>query len=155
MRFIVSAVVRLRRSEEGRQAILAVKDAVLSHPLQYCWMRYNKTEGDRRKYWLGLEDQFLRDRISCDLASWATLIAVALEQQYGDHLSAPALFEKDCRVCGVQMQRFISWLTEADPTFPAWEFPSTGTQDDMLHPDFVSKIRRYHEMWLKMNADGK
>jgi hypothetical protein len=71
------------------------------------------------------------------------------------NLSAPALFEKDCRVCGVQMQGFISSLTEADPTFPAWEFPSTGTQDDMLHPDFVSKIRRYHEMWLKINANGK
>jgi hypothetical protein len=152
VRFLDSAAVRLRRSEEGRQAIQTVKEAVLSQPLQYCGMRYNWTDGDRRNYWLELENQFLQDRVSCDLGSWATLVAVALDQQYGDRLSAP--FEKDYRVCNDQMQGFISWLTEADPAFPAWDFPSTGTQDDMLHPNFVSKIHRYHEMWIKMNADG-
>ena len=50
------------------------------------------------------------------------------------------------------MQGFLSRLTDVDPTFPAWEFPSTGTQDDMLHPAFESKIRRYHEMWIKMKT---
>ena len=152
VRFVDTSVVRLRGSEEGTRVIQILKEAVLAHPLRYCWMRFNQTEGDRQKYWLELEDQFLRDRVPCDLGSWATLIALALDQLRGDSLTKPALFEKDYRVCSPQMQRFISWLTDVDPNFPAWEFPSTGTQDDMLHPLFLSKIGRYHEMWVKMNA---
>lgn len=140
-RFLDSAVVRLRRSEEGRQVIQTVKDAVLTHSLQYCGMRLNKTEKERQEYWLELESQFLRDRVDCSLASWAQLIVLALDQQYGDHIT-----------CGIQMQGFLSRLTDVDPTFPAWEFRSTGTQDDMLHPNFESKIRRYHEMWIKMKT---
>ena len=111
-----SAAVRLRRSEEGRQVIQAVKDAVLTHSLQYCGMRLNKTEKERQEYWLELESQFLRDRVDCSVASWAQLIVLALDQQYGDHIT-----------CGIQMQGFLSRLTDVDPTFPAWEFPSTGT----------------------------
>ena len=140
-RFLDSAAVRLRRSEEGRQVIQAVKDAVLTHSLQYCEWRLNKTEKQRQEYWLELESQFLRDRFDCSLASWAKLIVLALDQQYGDHIT-----------CGIQMQGFLSWLTDVDPAFPAWEFPSTGTDDDMLHPNFESKIRRYHEMWIKMKT---
>jgi hypothetical protein len=50
------------------------------------------------------------------------------------------------------MQVFLSRLADIDPAFPAWEFPSTGTADDMLHPAFESKIRRYHEIWIKMKT---
>jgi hypothetical protein len=140
-RFLDSAAVRLHRSEEGRQVIQAVKDAVLTHTLQYCGMRMNRTEKERQEYWLELERQFLRDRVDCSLASWAQFIVLALNQQYGDHIT-----------CGIQMQGFLSRLADIDPAFPAWEFPSTGTQDDMLHPDFESKIRCYHEMWIKMKT---
>jgi len=151
VRFVDSSVVRLRGSEDGRRAIQAVKEAALSHPLQYCWMRFNKTEGDRQKFWMELEDQFLRDH----LPSWTTLVAEAFDQLHGEHLTAPAPSASDYRicndVCGMQMRSFVSWLTEADPTFPCWEFLSSETDSDMLHPLFVSKIRRYHEMWLKTN----
>jgi len=122
VRFVDSSVVRLRGSEDGRRAIQAVKEAALSHPLQYCWMRFNKTEGDRQKFWMELEDQFLRDH----LPSWTTLVAEAFDQLHGEHLTAPAPSASDYRICN-------------------------DVCGDMLHPLFVSKIRRYHEMWLKTN----
>jgi hypothetical protein len=150
VRFLDSAAARLRRSEEGRQVIQAVKDVVLTHSLQYCSMRSNNTDAERRQYWRELEDQFLTDKFDGGAGSWSTVVAVALDQEYGDHFSVP--FEKGYRKSGPQMQALLSQLTEADPTFPAWEFPSTGTQDDVLHPLFASKVRRYHEMWTKMNT---
>jgi hypothetical protein len=146
VRFVDSAAVRLRRSERGRQVIQAVKDAILTHPLQYCSMRSNKTDAERRQYWRELEDQFLRDQFD---RGWTTVVAVALDQEYGDHFSVP--FEGGYRKAGPQMQALLTQLTETDPTFPAWEFPSTGTEDDILHPLFAAKVRRYHEAWIKMN----
>ena len=146
VRFLDSAAVRLRRSEEGRQVIQAVKDAISTHPLQYCSMRSNKTDAERRQYWRELEDQFLRDQFD---RRWTTVVAVALDQEYGDHFSVP--FEGGYRKAGPQMQVLLTQLTDTDPTFPAWEFPSTGTEDDILHPLFAAKVRRYHEAWIKMN----
>lgn len=86
VRFIDATVIRLRSSPEGRATMKAVKEAVLSHPLQYCWMRLNETEEDRQKYWLELEDQFLREY----MPAWTTLVAIALDQLYGDHLTTLA-----------------------------------------------------------------
>jgi hypothetical protein len=146
VRFLDSAAVRLRRSERGREVIQAVKDAILTHPLQYCSMRSNKTDAERRQYWRELENQFLRDQFD---RGWTTVVAVALDQEYGDHFSVP--FERGYRKAGPQMQVLLTQLTETDPTFPAWEFPSTGTEDDILHPLFAAKVRRYHEAWIKMN----
>jgi hypothetical protein len=146
VRFLDSAAVRLRRSEEGKQVIQAVKDAVLTHPSQYCSMRYNKTDAERRQNWRELEDQFLRDQFDRE---WTAVIAVALDQEYGDHFSVP--FEKGYRKAGPQMQVLLTQLTETDPRFHAWEFPSTGTEGDVLHPLFAAKVRRYHEAWIKMN----
>jgi hypothetical protein len=96
-----------------------------------------------------LEDQFLRDKFECALGSWSTLIAVALDEKYDDHLSVP--FEMGYRKCGPRMEQFLSRLTDLDPTFPSWEFPSTASQDDMLHPRFWAKIQRYQEAFVKMN----
>jgi hypothetical protein len=153
VRFLDSAAVRLRGSEDGRQVIQAVKDAVLTHTLQYCWMRYDKTEREREEAWAQLEGQFFRDRVECGLSSWATLIALALDQEYGDQMSVPAGFEPKSRTCGPKMQVFLTRLTDLDPTFPAWQFPSTSTPDDMLHPAFASKIRLYHDAWIKMTTN--
>jgi len=47
------------------------------------------------------------------------------------------------------MNGFISYLTRIDPTFPSWEFPSAGSEDDMLHPKFREKLARYHEAFVK------
>jgi hypothetical protein len=153
VRFLDSAAVRLRGSENGRQVILAVKDGVLTHTLQYCWMRYDKTERERKEAWAELEGQFFKDRVECSLNSWATLIALAMEQEYGDQLTVPAVFVPGSRTCGPKMQVFLTRLTDFDPSFPAWQFPSTGTPDDMLHPAFASKIRLYHDAWIKMTTE--
>lgn len=153
VRFLDSAAVRLRGSGDGRRVIQTVKDAVLTHTLQYCWMRYDKTERERKAVWAELEGQFFRDRVECGLSSWATLIALALDQEYGDQMSVPSVFVPRSRTCGPKMQVFLTWLTDLDPTFPAWEFPSTSTTDDMLHPAFASKIRLYHDAWMKMTTE--
>jgi len=153
LRFLDAASVRLRGSAEGRDAILTIEKA-WGQELRFCGQRLYKTKETRENSWKELEDQFLKDKFpdSCAVGSWATLIAVALDEQYGDHLSVA--FENRYRRCGPQLERFLSRLTDIDPAFPAWEFPSTATQADMLHPRFAAKIRRYHEAWLKMSLSN-
>ena len=148
LRLLDAASVRLRGSAEGREAI-ATAEKVWRQELRYCGKRLYKTSEAREKSWKELESQFMKDKLDCGVGSWATLIAVALDQQYGDHFSVP--FGQGYRRCGPQMEMFLSRLTDIDPTFPSWEFPSTATQDDMLHPDFLSKINRYHEAFTRMN----
>jgi hypothetical protein len=149
VQFLDAAVVRLRGSVEGRDAILTVTQAFRKR-LRICGKVYKQSEITENS-WYRLEDQFLKDTLVCHAGSWATLISVALDQQYGTNLSVP--FEKGYRKCGPEMEHFLSRLTEVDPTFPAWEFPSTTTQDDMLHPRFAAKIRRYHEAWLRISLE--
>jgi hypothetical protein len=148
VRFLDSASVRLRRTEEGRKVIDVVRDAVLAHSLQYCGMHANQTDVERRQFWRGLEDQFLGDHFA---GGWEDVIAVALDQQYHDHFSVP--FNERYRKAGPQMRKLFSQLTEVDSTFPVWEFVSSGTEDDMLHPQFLTKVRRYHDLWVEMNRE--
>ena len=148
LHFLDGAAVRFRQSPEGKDAILTVKNAVSNKELRYCGRRIYNSRVQRQAYWRDLEDQFLRDRFPCSLDSWATLVAVALDQEYGTHFSGP--FSNGQKICGPQMQVFLSRLTEADSTFPAWEFPSTTTQNDMLNPKFLVKMQRYHDVLVKL-----
>ena len=146
LQFLDAASVRLRGSEEGREAISSAKNA-WGNELRVCGKPYRDSTV-REGSWRLLEDQFLRDKLPCALGDWATLIAVALDEKYQDQLSVP--FQEGYRRCGPQMEDFLSHLTDLDPRFPAWEFPSTASQDDMLHPQFWVKVHRYHEAFLRM-----
>ena len=138
--------VRLRGSAQGREAVEIARQA-WGKKLRFCGKAISR---GRQGSWQLLEDQFLKDKFPDVYAvgSWAAVIAVALDEQYDDHLSAP--FEMGYRRGGPQMEAFLSALTDLDPTFPSWEFPSTG-EDDMLNPKFMMKITRYHEAFVKMN----
>ena len=149
LRFLDAASVRLRGSIEGQQVIQTVEKAALSQDIRFCGRRPYKTEALRQEYWGTLKAQFQKDEYSCSLDSWATLVALALDQQYGTHFTVATSSGK---VCGRQLLVFFTYLTDLDPAFPAWESPSTGTQDDMLSPRFLAKIRRYHEAFIKMNT---
>ena len=151
LRFLDLAAVRLRGSPEGREAISIVERASAKDQ-RYCGHRLYQTEETRRNNWKSLEGQFIRDEFESGLSSWGTLIAVALDQEYGDHFSVP-FFEKGTRISGPSFRRFLSEMTKVDPTFPGWEFPSTTNREDMLNPAFHRKIRRYHEAWTKITPD--
>jgi hypothetical protein len=148
LRFLDTAVIRLRRSPEGMEAIDVARRA-WTQELRYCGHRLYTEAGSRQRSWKLLEDQFLRDRFETGVGSWQTVIAVALDEKYGDNLSVP--FEKGYRIAGPRMQLLLTRLTDADPTFPAWEFPSTASADDVLNSKFFSKIRRYHEIWVRVD----
>ncbi len=152
LRFLDLATERLRRSEKGRKAILIAENANRKDQ-RYCGHRLYETVKDRQENWRALEGQFLNDQFDSGLSSWATLIAVSMDQVYGDHLSVP--FERNARISGPKFKHFLSELTELDPTFPSWEFPSTATPDDMLHPAFLAKIRRYHDALIKIDSQPK
>jgi hypothetical protein len=147
LRFLDTASVRLRGSIEGQQVIQIVEKAALTQDIRFCGRQPYKTEKLRQEYWATLEAQFRKDEYSCSLDSWATLVALAMDQEYGTHFSVETT---SGQACGPKMLVFLAQLTEVDPTFPAWQFPSTATQDDMLNPRFLAKIRRYHEAFAKM-----
>ena len=149
LQFLDAASVRLRGSAEGREAIQVAKDA-WGKELRVCWKVY-KDSTVRESSWRGLEDQFFRDKLGCALGDWASLIAVAMDEKYNDHLSVPFEREKGYRACGPKMEEFLSRLTDLDPSFPAWEFPSTASTGDMFHPQFWAKIQRYHEAFVRMS----
>jgi hypothetical protein len=148
LRFLDTAAIRLRRSPEGMEAIGVARRA-WTQGLRYCGHQLYTEAGSSQRSWKLLEDQFLRDRFESGVGSWQTAIAVAMDEKYGDNLSVP--FEKGYRIAGPRMQLLLTRLTEADPTFPAWEFPSTAGADDVLNPNFFSKILRYHEIWMRVD----
>lgn len=146
--FIDSSVIRLRGSAEGMKVIRSVEKVATTQDLEYCWMPYNTKPVERLKYWRSLEDKFLRDKEPCDRWSW-WVVALALDLKYREHFTFLHWGGKE--VCGPRVELFVSRMTEFDPTFPAWEFPSTGTADDMFHPKFLEKVRRYHEAIVQLN----
>jgi hypothetical protein len=148
LRFLDAAVVRLRGSQAGREAIANAKNSY-SKDLRYCGQKLFRFAESRKRSWRLLEGQFRNDSFDSGLGSWATIIAMALDQEYGGNFSIP--FGKDARVAGPRVEQFLSELTELDSTFPAWEFPSTATRDDMLNPAFLVKIQRYQDALSKVH----
>jgi len=75
---------------------------------------------------------------------WLTLIGRAFDEYFGEHTGGIA----------IPLRRpFIAYLTEIDPTFPSWEFPSTTGDSDVLHPRFKEKIARYHVVFVAFMQD--
>jgi hypothetical protein len=145
LRFLDAAVVRLRVSQAGREAI-AIAENSYSKDLRYCGQKLFQSAESRKRSWRLLETQFRNDNFD---SGWATIIAIAMDQEYADHFSIS--FGKDAKVAGPRFEQFLSELTELDSTFPAWEFPSTATRDDILNPAFLAKIRRYQDALLKVH----
>ena len=145
LKFLDFAAVRLRASSGGRAAIETVRTALQTREFRF----FNGLKVNSIEYWRSLEGQVFRDEVNCNWDSWATLIAVAMEQRYGDQLTH-FLFPQT-KVCSSTLfSPFITYLTTVDPAFPLWEFPSTVSEDDLFHPRFWAKIARYHDAYIEM-----
>jgi hypothetical protein len=139
LRSIDAGSVRLRGSEEGRRLITIVERVLRTKPL---WGY--RSEIDRLTLWREIERQVLKDEFMCNYKSWGNMLALAFEQLHGDGSLIPA--HTSSQMCNSKrVSDLIGKLTALDPAFPSWEFASTGTEDDMLHPQFRRKIARYHE----------
>ena len=166
LHLIDSSALRLRASAKGHAAIEAIKDAVLNRELRACGRRVyaeqhlgKSAAAWRSEWWQVLENEFAKDRFDC--SSWRRVVALGLDQIYGDGMASPLPRNEQppksysgeqplIRTCALSMMNgFISYLTRIDPTFPSWEFPSAGSEDDMLHPKFREKLARYHEAFVK------
>lgn len=123
--------VRLRKSEDGRLAIEAIFGALKTGNLKPV---FNTAESRKRKQ-AELYAQFFDDRIAIGNGSNWKLILDSIHQVCGESIPMD-LFPT-----------FLKTLTEVDATFPSWEFTSTGTQLDVLHPLFLKKVNRYCAQW--------
>jgi hypothetical protein len=144
--FLDSAAIRLRASPQGRDVIRVMKNALDTQSMSPALTQ----KEDRQQSWQYSEARFFKDDVMCSLDSWASFIARALDHIYGDQLTVQRIYEGRSlgKICiDDTMSKFISYLTEKDPTFPAWEFPSTASWEDMFHPRFPAKIARYHQAW--------
>jgi hypothetical protein len=145
--FLDGAAVRLRGSQQGRDILHVVAKTVARKEL-----KLNKTREAREEYWRSLQDIFLQDNynyVGDSRDHWARFIALAFDQFYGEHVSVSI---RGARPSFTRAHEFVSYLTDIDPTFPSWEFPSTLSERDMFHPNFAAKIARYHAIWMQMNA---
>lgn len=130
--------VRLRGSPEGRQVIQWVGEALESQEFFY-----ERTQGMRHQEWSRLQARFFQDE-NFDIGGGWRLLALAFKDFYGDSLSLRNQEE---------LKRFITYLSETDPAFPSWEYPSSiGFDHEMLHPRYREKVRRYHDAWLQFQS---
>jgi hypothetical protein len=145
--FLDGAAVRLRGSQRGREVIQVVEKTLSNKEL-----KWTRTKEQRLRYWKTLEKAFFEDEYSQGGTArdhWATLIGMAFDQRYGERVCVGTDHR---RPSFLRIKEFIAYLTETDPTFPSWEFPSTLSEADMLHPKFSAKLARYHEAWVLMNT---
>jgi len=145
---IDSSTVRLRASPQGRDAIATIERIFATRKKWFI----QENDHYREEYRQTLEDRFLKDEFDCNLNSALQMTALAFDQFYSEHMTYPSPYGGSTRFCNRElMTKLISYLTETDPTFPSWEFP-TGSYYDVLHPRFAAKMARYHEVWIRMNS---
>ncbi len=144
LRLVDHVVVRLRGTEEGRQAI----EAMCARYRRPDLAQFEKLEEPhvltsiRKAVW---EDVW-----------WfhlPRLTALAFEQYYGE-VTRPNVMPKElAKQINPEINRFMTYLTWVDPWFPSWEFTDYGYGwQAAFHPRFKAKMARYYEVWKEFKA---
>jgi hypothetical protein len=143
--------VRLRRMPEGKQAVEALKTAFERGNLKPVYRRKDLREGG----WQALSNQISMDEWLPDRNSFLFVIAMAFERLYRERVIVRGAFGNiPHEGASAELKNFVTYLTEADPSFPSWEYSYCGffPRIQVLHPAFKTKMARYYEEWKKFEA---
>jgi hypothetical protein len=129
---------RLRGSEKGREVVQTIENIVAQEKLELY-----STKQLKQEYLKSLRGRFYNDEyLLSEHWDWSDMLLYGFNKYFDESISVPDR---------ARVRDFVAYLTSIDPTYPSWEFVSSGSQEDMLHPRFRSKIKRYHEAWIKFN----
>jgi len=145
------SVVRLRRTEDGRKAIEALR------------ARYRRSDlavFERPQAPFGLAS--IHERILLDkdpealmVSDFTQLMAIAFEQYYGEVTRSTLPPEHTAKSVNPEVRRFGAYLSWVDPWYPSWEFTDCrGGRDAVFHPAFKGKMARYYQVWKEFKARG-
>ena len=54
-----------------------------------------------------------------------------------------------------ELRAFVEYLSNSHPDFPSWEYTATSPEEEILHPQFEIKMRRFLEEWRKFKESRK
>lgn len=144
--------IRLRGTSAGTKAIEAVRLA-----FERGRLKTYATRDARARGWKEFSDQVLNDKWLRDRNSPLFITALAFEHFYQERVVVRSSFgdipqEHACS----DLVKFVTHLTEVDPTFPGWDYSYSGfyAVTQVLHPAFQKKMARYYEQW-KQFKEGK
>jgi hypothetical protein len=152
LRNIDSHAARLRSSPAGREAIEAIRTAFEKGSLKPVYASDRARKG---AYESEFHSQFFNDRWLNHSSSDLHIIALAFEQFYGEPLVVRTRATRQIRqerACE-ELLKFVTFMTDVDPSFPSWEYSYAGYQPvQILHPAFKKKMARYYEEWKKFKG---
>lgn len=143
--------MRLRKSEIGKRAIEAVRQALEQGNLKPMYINRER----REESWQWFYSHIFEDNYPLHYNSLWAIYALAMETFYGVKTT-----DKDYTVTLIveatpEFRQFITYLTDIDPYFPSWDFYTTGGSNIQAHPRFRQKVAHLYEYWKKFKAQQK
>ena len=146
--------MRLRRFPAGQRAIGAMRQALEDKRLR----PENCTQNARYSVWQGFVSQAFDDKTMLGDVTFLSVVAMAFAEYDGEKSVAVPVDDKirtKAYAVSPEMKRFVTYLTEIDPSFPSWGFTLEGLSgyEAIVHPRFRQKIELYYGYWKQFKAN--